>query len=121
MPKMLVISRTRYRCVEEAASAGDASLLTHSDVLLLLLLAVAASTACVLNMAVASDAWDCRAFFLVQFTFCAFACPTLALAVRVPPSAFFGGYAATPSASLLVRGAFTVVATETLLVFWFYV
>ena len=121
MPKMLVISRTRYRCVEEAASAGDASLLTHSDVLLLLLLAVAASTACVLNMAVASDAWDCRAFFLVQFTFCAFACPTLALAVRVPPSAFFAGYGASLSASWLLRGVFAVVAAETLVVFWVYV
>jgi len=119
---MLVISRTRYRCLEEAPRARDACLLTHADVLLMLLAAVAIATACLLNMAVGSDSWDSRVFLLVQSTFCVFACPALALAVRVAPSPFFGDYLATsPSASLLLRCLFVAIATETLLVFWFYV
>ena len=119
--KMLVISRTRYRCIQEDANAGDACLLTHSDVLMVLLVSVVISTACLLNMAVGSGASDSRAFFLVQFAFCVFACPTLALAVRVPPSKFLGDYLGTRSASLLLRCIFAVIATETLFVFWFYV
>lgn len=118
---MLVISRTRYRCLEEAPRARDACLLTHADALLLLLAAVAISTACLLNMAAGSDAWGSRAFFLVQSTFGVFACPALALAVRVAPSPFFGDHLATPSASLLLKCIFVAIATETLLVFWFYV
>jgi len=121
MHKMLVISRTRYRCIQEDANAGDACLLTHSDVLMVLLVAVVTSTACLLNMAVGSGASDSRAFFLVQFAFGVFACPTLALAVRVPPSNFLGDYLDTRSASLLLRCIFAVIATETLFVFWFYV
>lgn len=87
----------------------------------MLLAAVAISTACLLNMAFGSDSWDSLSFLLVQASFGVFACPALALAVRVAPSPFFGDYLATPSASLLVKCLFVAVATETLLVFWFYV
>jgi hypothetical protein len=88
----------------------------------MLLAAVAIATACLLNMAVGSDSWNSRALLLVQSTFCVFACPALALAVRVAPSPFFGDYLATsPSASLLLRCLFVAIATETLHVFWFYV
>ena len=107
--------------MHEAATARDACLLTHSDVLMMLLLAAGISTACVLGAAAGSDAWNSRSVFLVQFTFCVFACPTLALAVRVPPSSFFGDYVATPSASLLARCIFVVIATESLFLFGFYV
>ena len=110
---MLVISRTRYRRAQQCAS-----LLTHADVLAMLLVAAGLSTACVLHMAVGPAARDCRAFFLVQLTFCVFAYPTLALAVRVPPSAFFGGFAAAPGAGLLLPCVFVVVAAEALFFCW---
>lgn len=87
----------------------------------MLLLAVVVSTACLLDIAVGSDGADSRALFLVQFTFCVFACPTLALALLVSPSVFFGDYVATRSAILLLRCVFVVMTTETLLVFWFYI
>jgi hypothetical protein len=104
-----------------AHAARPASLLTHSDVLVLLLAAVAVCTACLLDIAAGAHAWDSRGLLLVQSTFCVFACPALALAVRVPPSPFFGEYLHAPRAGLLVRCLFAAVAAETLLVFWFYV
>lgn len=125
MLKMLVISRTQT-CIERhaytaLAAQRDMCLLTHADVLGLLLCAAAISTACCFNIAVDSDSWNCRAPFLVQLTFCVFACPTLALALWVPPSVFFGKYMATQGNALLLRYIYVVVGLEALLMFWFYI
>ena len=121
MIKMLVISRTRHEYTAMVSQCDDTCLLTHSDVLGLLLCAAAISTACCFNIAVEADSWNCHALFLVQFTFCVLACPTLALALRVPPSVFFGGYVADHSITLLLRYIYVVVGLEALLMFWFYI
>jgi len=120
MLRMLVISQTRYD-YRALVPQHDVCLLTHSDVLGLLLCAAAISTACCFNIAVGADSWDCVALFVVQLTFCVFVCPTLALAVCVPPSVFFGGYVADHSKTLLLRYIYLVVGLETLLMFGFYI
>ncbi len=121
MLKMLVISRTRNEYTACAAQHDSVCLVTHSDVLGLLLCAAAISTACCFNIAVGSDSWNCHALFLIQLTFFVFVCPTLALAVRVSPSVFFGRYGADRSNELLLRYTYVVVALETLFMFWFYI
>jgi hypothetical protein len=121
MLKMLVISHTRNECTARVAQHDALCLVTHSDVLGLLLCAAAISTACCFNIAVGSDSWNCHALFLVQLTFCVFVCPTLALAVWVPPSVFFGRYAADHSNELLLRYIYVVVGLETLFMFGVYI
>lgn len=121
MLRMLVISRTRYEYTALVPQHDNVCLVTHSDVLGLLLCAAAVSTACCFNIAVGSDSWNCHALFVVQLTFCVFACPTLALALCVPPSVFFGGYAADHSKTLLLRYIYLVVGLQTLLMFGFYI
>lgn len=122
MLKMLVISRTRHEYTAMVSRCDDSMcLLAHPDVLGLLLCAAAVCTACCFNIAVGADSWNCHALFLVQFTFCVFTCPTLALALWVPPSVFFGGYVADHSMTLLLRYIYVVVGLEGLLMFWFYI
>jgi hypothetical protein len=121
MLKMLVISHTRNEYTACVAQHDDVCLLTHSEVLGLLLCATAISTACCFNIAVADDSWNYHALFLVQLTFCIFVSPILALAVWVPPSVFFGGYVADHSNKLLLRYIYVVVGLETLFMFGFYI
>lgn len=109
--------RYPYRRLEEVAPC----LLTHRDVLSLLALAVLVSTACLVNLATGWHASESLSLFLVQMTWCVLACPTLALAVRVPPSGFFGGYLASPRARLLSRCVYAVMAAEAVVVCWGYI
>jgi hypothetical protein len=121
MLKMLVISHTQNDYTACAAQPDTPCLLTHFDVLGLLLCATAISTACCFNIAVDSDSWNCHALLLVQLTFCVFVGPILALAVWVLPSVFFGRYIADHSNKLLLRDIYVVVGLETLFMFAFYI
>ena len=74
---MLVISHTRREYTALVPQRDDICLLTHTDVLGLLLCAAAISTACCFNMATGADPWNSHALFLVQLTFCVCVCPIL--------------------------------------------
>jgi hypothetical protein len=115
-------ARGGYRQLAQAAPRAvrrTPSLLTHRDVLCLLALTVLVSTACLVNVAVGWRASESLHLFLVQMTCCVLVCPTLALAVRLPPSGFFGGHP-VPWARLLSRCVYAVMAAEAVVVCWFY-
>jgi hypothetical protein len=112
-------AKGRYRHAMQAAAPAPC-LLAHRDVLLLLALTVLVSTACLVNIASGWRPAESISLFLVQMACCVLVCPTLALAVRVPPSGFFGGYLASPRARLLTRCIYVAMAAETVVVCWFY-
>ncbi len=120
---MHVISQTRpsstyhYSALQEHAPC----ILTHTSVLILLVLSVAISTGCVVTVTAGWDASTSVTLFIVQVMFCVLACPTLTLAVCVPSSVFFLNDSTSTDTSLLTRCVFIVLAIETLLMFWFYV
>lgn len=127
--KMLVISRTRtcetggihrYIMLEKSRAQKTPCILTHQDVMSMLLLALLISTACVVSITTGWHASTSKALLLVQITFCVLATPTLTLAVRLPPSVFLGEYIATTSASLLLRCIFLVLSIETIFLFWVF-
>ena len=127
---MLVISRTRpcdsrykYRYILQPDTPPDqqTSLLTHRDVLITLTVAVAVSTACAVNICIGWHTAASVNLFLVQMAFCVLACPTLTLAVGLPPSAFFGDYISATHTGLFVRCIFISLCVETILLFWIYI
>jgi len=127
---MLVISRTRpcetrhkYRFVLQPRDAFDQqrAILTHRDVLLMLVLAAVVSTICAVNIARGWYTATSVNLFLVQMAFGVLVCPTLTLAVSLPPSVFFGGYILTKHASLLVRWLAILLSAETIFLFWLYI
>jgi hypothetical protein len=111
-------AKGRYRHPTHAAPAT--CLLAHRDVLLLLVLTLLVSTACLVNITIGWHSVESVSLFLVQMACCVLVCPTLALAVRVPPSGFFGGYIASPRARLLSGCIYGAMAAETVVVCWFY-
>jgi hypothetical protein len=125
---MLVISRTRpsetrhaYRYVLQKPVEQQHAILTHRDVLLMIILAVGVSTACAVNIARGWYTATSVNLFLIQMAFCLVACPTLTLAVSLPPSVFFGEYMLTTHATLLVRWLAILLGAETLFLFWLYI
>ena len=118
-PMQLATHRGVLLLLEVATPAP--CLLTHRDVLVLLALTVLVSTACLVNIASGWHSSESISLFLVQMTCCVLVCPALALAVRVPPSIFFGGYLASPRARLLSRCIYAVMAAETVVVCWVYI
>lgn len=127
---MLVISRTRpcdarykYRYILQPDKPPDQqnSLLTHRDVLITLMFAVAVSTTCAVNISIGWHTATSTNLFLIQMAFCVVACPTLTLAVGLHPSAFFGDYISATHTSLFVRCLFISLCVETILLFWMYI
>ena len=127
---MLVFSRTRpcdarykYRYIlqPDKPPAQHNSLLTHSDVLIMLAFAVAVATACAVNISRGWHAATSVNLFLIQMAFCVLVCPALTLAVSLPPSAFFGEYIVTTRTALLVRCLLILLCGETVFLFWVYI
>jgi hypothetical protein len=128
--KMLVISRTRscekagrhrYVILEKSTAPQTHCILTHKDVMGMLVLSLLISIACVVSITTRWHTSTSTALLLVQITFCVLACPALTLAVRLPPSVFLGEYTTTTSTSLALKGIFLVLAIETILLFWIFI
>jgi hypothetical protein len=107
--KMLVNSQTR------------ACILEHLDVLLMLVVAVAVCTGCVVAVVVGWNASTAVELFISQMMFCVLVLPTLTLAVGVPKSIFFGNYITSTNVVLLMKCISVLLVIETLLLFCFYV
>ena len=108
---MHVISRTEW------AEHVRTACLTHTDVLLLLVLAVALASACCFSIVAGTATWPVFFFFVLQAIFCILACPTLSIALRLAPSTFLAQYVRSTGASLLLRAIVAAVLTQTLVVF----
>jgi hypothetical protein len=127
---MLVISRTRscetagrhrYMMIETSAAPETHCILTHKDVMSMLVLSLLVSVACVGSITTRWYTSTSTALLLVQITFCVLACPALTLAVRLPPSVFLGEYITTTSTSLALKGIFLVLVIETIFLFWIFI
>jgi hypothetical protein len=126
--KMLVISRTRtcetgrkYRYVMLGKAEQTQCILTHRDVMGLLVLALLVTTWCLASIATGWHASTAKALLLVQITFFVLAVPTLTLALRLPPSVFLGEYITTKSANLLLKCIFLVLTIEAILLFFIFI
>ena len=126
---MLVFSRTRtcethhkyYILQPYQPLQQQTCILTHKDVLIMLVLAVGISTACAVNIFSGWHTATSVNLFLIQMAFCVVAFPTLTLAVGLPASVFFGEYIPTTHVTLLVRCLFGWLCVETVLLFWLYI
>ena len=103
------ISRTQ--CTARAAC------LSHADVLLLLVCALALASACCVRIIAGTATWAVFFFFVVQAIFCMLVCPTLSIALRLAPSTVLAQYVRGSGASLLLKGVAGAVLAETLGVF----
>jgi hypothetical protein len=121
MVKMLVISRTYQKPSEQWRVQEDACLLRHTDVLVLLLVACAASTWICAGIVYGWAPHDYISLLVVQYCFCVLACPAVVLAMHVESGIFFSHRDADKQSKLLVQVVFGTVMLETLLVFYFYV
>lgn len=126
---MLVFSRTRpcethhkyYILQSQKPLQQHNCILTHKDVLIMLVLAVGISTTCVVNILSGWHTTTSVNLFLIQMAFCVVAFPTLTLAVGLRDSVFFGEYIMTTNVTLLVRCLFGWLCVETVLLFWLYI
>lgn len=127
---MLVFSRTRqcnthhkYRYILQPLKPLEQQncILTHKDVLIMLVLAVGVSTTCTMNIFSGWNTTTSVNLFLIQMAFCVVAFPTLTLAVGLPASVFLGEYIFTTHVTLLVRCLFGLLCVETILLFWVYI
>lgn len=99
-------------------TAGSACL-THTDVLLLLVFALALATWSCFHI-IAGRATPVVIFiFVLQAIFGMLACPTLSIALRLAPSCFLAQYVRSGAASVLLKGIAGAMLTQTLIVFWY--
>jgi len=96
-------------------------ILTHRDVMGLLVLALLVTTGCLASIATGWHASTSKALLLVQITFFVLAVPTLTLALRLPPSVFLGEYLTTKSVDLLLKCIFLVLTIEAILLFFIFI
>jgi hypothetical protein len=108
---MHVISRTE-------STSSHTACLAHTDVLLLLVLALAAGAGCCFRVAAGTATPEVYFFFAVQAVFCMLAGPTLSVALRLAPSTFLAQYVRAPEASVLLKAIVAASFAQTLLVFW---
>jgi hypothetical protein len=111
---MHVISRTQCTCPRQARTVC----LSHTDVLLLLVLALAFASWCSFRIIAGAKTWPLLFLFVVQTLFCMLATPTLSIALRLPPSSFLAQYVRSAGASCLLQAVLAAVLTQTVLVLW---
>jgi len=116
---MYVISRTRWTCSQHATQPARTACLAHTDVLLLLVVALAVASWCCFRIVVGEATWPFFFLFVLQAIFSLLVCPTLSIALRLAPSTFLAGYVRSMLASMLLKGVVGAVVAETLLLFWF--
>jgi hypothetical protein len=114
---MHVISRTEWTCSGHITQPVRTVCLTHTDVLLLLVLALALASWCCFRIVVGAATWPLFFFFGVQAIFGMLACPTLSIALRLAPSAFLAQYVRSSGASVLLKAIAGAMLTQTLVVF----
>jgi hypothetical protein len=112
---MHVISRTQCSSPRNVRSAC----LTHTDVLLLLLLALTTASYCCFRVVARTATSTVFFAFALQAIFGMLASPTLSIALRLAPSTFLAQYVCSPAASVLLRAIVFALLTQTLIVFWF--
>ena len=93
--------------------------LTHTDVLLLLVLALALASWACFRLIAGTATSSVFLFFLLQAIFCMLLCPTLSIALRLAPSTFLAQYVRSSAASVLLKGLVGAMLTQTLIVFWY--
>ena len=116
---MHVISRTQCACSRDSKDAVRTACLTHTDALLLLLLALALASWAFFQLIAGTATSSVLLFFVLQAMFCMLLCPTLSLALRLAPSTFLAQYVRSGEASLLLHGITVAMLTQTLIVFWY--
>jgi hypothetical protein len=114
---MHVFSRTEWACSGHIEQPVHTACLTHTDVLLLLVLATALASRCCFSIIAGSGTSSVFFSFVLQAIFCMLVCPTLSIALRLPPSTFLAQYVHSTGASLLLRAIVAAVLTQTLIVF----
>ena len=116
---MHVISRTQWACSPHLEQRVRTACLTHTDVLLLLVLALAFASWCCFRIVTGTATWPVFFFFVLQAVFCMLACPTLSIALRLAPSTFLTQYVRSSATAWLHTGVAGAVLTQTLVLFWF--
>jgi hypothetical protein len=116
---MHVISRTDWVCSEHTREPVGTACLAHSDVLLLLVLALALASWACFRLVAGTATSSVLFLFVAQAMFCMLLCPTLSIALRLAPSTFFAQYVRSSAASVLLLGIVGVMLTQTLFVFWY--
>jgi hypothetical protein len=115
---MHVISRTEWTCSGHVEPLLRTACLTHTDVLVLLVLALMLASWCCFRILAGTATSAVFFFFVSQAIFGMLVCPTFSIAVRVTPSAFLTGYVRDSGASWLLRAIALAMLTQTLFVFW---
>jgi hypothetical protein len=115
---MHVISRTQCTCPRQARQPARTVCLAHTDVLLLLVLALASASWCSYRIVAGAKTWPLLFFFVLQALFCMLAAPTLSIGLRLQPSSFLAQYVRSAGASWLLKAVLAAMLTQTLLVLW---
>jgi hypothetical protein len=113
---MHVISRTQWACSPHLEQRVRTACLTHTDVLLLLVLALASASWCCFRIVTGTATWPVFFFFVLQAIFCMLVCPTLSIALRLAPSTFLAQYVRSGGASVLLKGLVGAMLTQTMFV-----
>jgi hypothetical protein len=121
MAKMLVISRTYYKPIGAEHIHEDACLLTHRDVLVLLLVACSVSTWICACLIAGRTMQEYISLFLVQYCFSVLVCPAVVVATSVECGVFFSHHDTDKHSRRLVQCIFVTLVLETLFIFYFYV
>jgi hypothetical protein len=116
---MHVISRTQCARARDMPGPARTACLAHTDVLALLVLALATASWCCFRVVARTATPYVLFVFVMQAIFCMLACPTLSIALRLAPSTFLAQYVRRAGASVLLRGILGVMLTQTLVVFWY--
>jgi hypothetical protein len=114
----LLAARRRPHRPRQGRQAARTVCLAHTDVLLLLVLALAFASWCSFRIIAGAGTWPLFFFFVLQALFCMITAPTLSIALRLPPSTFLAQYVRSAGASWLLKAVLAVMLTQTLLVLW---
>jgi hypothetical protein len=114
---MHVISRTDCTYSQHITQQARTVCLTHTDVLLLLVLALAFASWCCFRVVAGTATWSVFFFFALQAMYAMLVCPTLSIALRLAPSTFLADYLRSTGPSLMLKSIIAAISTETVIVF----
>ncbi len=116
---MYVISRTQWAYSEHTKQQVRTACLTHTDVLLLLVCALAFASWCCFRIIAGTATSSVFFLFVLQAVFSLHSCPTLSIALRITKSTFLAQYVRSSGASVMLKGVLGAMATQALVLFWF--
>lgn len=114
---MHVISRTDWTLSQRISQQTHTVCLTHTDVLLLLVLALAFASWCCFRVVAGTATWSVFFFFVLQAMYATLVCPTLSIALRLAPSTFLADYVHNRGATLMLKSIIAAILIETVIVF----